>query len=127
MKVYIKAIAYNLPEKVMDNEQICREFPEWTVEKIDKKIGIRQRHIAAEGETASDLAVGAAEKLFSDNNIDSTGAQALASALQHNSSLLSLDLYGFLFFLSSSGNKIGSSGSQGFRVLKTVYILRINY
>lgn len=70
MKVYIKAIAYNLPEKVMDNEQICREFPEWTVEKIDKKIGIRQRHIAAEGETASDLAVGAAEKLFSDNNID---------------------------------------------------------
>ena len=70
MKVYIKAIAYNLPEKVLTNEMIAKEFPEWTVEKIDKKIGIKQRHVTVEGETASDLAVGAAEKLFAENNYD---------------------------------------------------------
>ncbi|MBO7368567.1 MAG: 3-oxoacyl-ACP synthase, partial [Paludibacteraceae bacterium] len=70
MKVYIKAIAYNLPEKVLTNEMIAQEFPEWTVEKIDKKIGIKQRHVTVEGETASDLAVGAAEKLFAENNYD---------------------------------------------------------
>ena len=35
MKVYIKALAYNLPEKVLTNEMIAQEFPEWTVEKID--------------------------------------------------------------------------------------------
>lgn len=70
MKVYIKAIAYNLPEKVLTNEMIAEEFPEWTVEKIDKKIGIRQRHVTVDGETASDLAVGAAEKLFADNKYD---------------------------------------------------------
>ena len=64
MKVYIKGIAYNLPERVLTNEMIAREFPEWTVEKIDKKIGIKQRHVTKDGETASDLAVGAAEKLF---------------------------------------------------------------
>lgn len=64
MKVYIKGIAYNLPEKVLTNEMIAKEFPEWTVEKIDKKIGIKQRHVTVDGETASDLAVGAAEKLF---------------------------------------------------------------
>ena len=64
MKVYIKGIAYNLPEKVLTNEMIAQEFPEWTVEKIDKKIGIKQRHVTVDGETASDLAVGAAEKLF---------------------------------------------------------------
>lgn len=64
MKVYIKGIAYNLPEKVLTNEMIAQEFPEWTVEKIDKKIGIKQRHVTADGETASDLAIGAAEKLF---------------------------------------------------------------
>lgn len=63
-KVYIKAIAYNLPEKTLTNEMIAQEFPEWTVEKIDKKIGIKQRHVTVDGETASDLAVGAAEKLF---------------------------------------------------------------
>lgn len=68
MKVYIKALAYNLPEKVLTNEMIAQEFPEWTVEKIDKKIGIKQRHVTVEGETASDLAVGAAEKLFAENN-----------------------------------------------------------
>lgn len=63
-KVYIKAITYNLPEKTLTNEMIAQEFPEWTVEKIDKKIGIKQRHVTVDGETASDLAVGAAEKLF---------------------------------------------------------------
>lgn len=69
-KVYIKAIAYNLPEKVLTNEMIAQEFPEWTVEKIDKKIGIKQRHVTIEGETASDLAVGAAEKLFAQIGYD---------------------------------------------------------
>ena len=69
-KVYIEAISYNLPENILTNEMIAEEFPEWTVEKIDKKIGIKQRHVAADRETASDLAVGAAEKLFTDNNYD---------------------------------------------------------
>ena len=64
MKAFIKAISYNLPEKILDNEQIAKEFPEWTVEKINNKIGIKQRHVTAEGETASDLAIGAADKLF---------------------------------------------------------------
>lgn len=70
MEAFIKAIAYNLPEKVLTNEMIAQEFPEWTVEKIDKKIGIKMRHVAEEGETASDLAIVAAEKLFAENQID---------------------------------------------------------
>lgn len=70
MKVYIKAIEYNLPDKVLTNEMIAQEFPEWTVEKIDKKIGIKQRHVTVDGETASDLAVGAAEKLFASIGYD---------------------------------------------------------
>ena len=41
MKAYIKALAYNLPEKILDNEQVAAMFPEWTVEKIEKKIGIK--------------------------------------------------------------------------------------
>lgn len=70
MKVYIKALAYNLPEKVLTNEMIAQEFPEWTVEKIDKKIGIKQRHVTVDGETASDLAIGAAEKLLASISYD---------------------------------------------------------
>lgn len=67
---YIKAISYYLPEKVVTNEQLVEEFPEWSVDKIAKKVGINERHIAAEDETAGDMAVKAAEKLFDENQID---------------------------------------------------------
>lgn len=69
-EAYIKALSYNLPEKVLTNADIAKDFPEWTEEKIAAKIGILERHITVEGETASDLACGAAEKLFAANNID---------------------------------------------------------
>ncbi len=64
---YIKAISYYLPEKVVTNEELVSEFPEWTVDKIANKVGVNQRHVASESETAVDLAVKAAEKLFSEN------------------------------------------------------------
>lgn len=70
MEAYIKAIAYYLPEKVVTNEQLVEEFPEWSVEKIAKKVGINERHIAAEDETAGDMAFRAAEKLIAENKVD---------------------------------------------------------
>lgn len=70
MKAYIKAISFYLPEAIVDNIQIASEFPEWTVEKIEKKIGINRRHVTAADETASDIAIKAAEKLFAENSID---------------------------------------------------------
>jgi len=70
MKAFIKAISYYLPETVLTNEQLAAEFPEWTVEKIASKIGVNERHIAAENETAADMGVKAAEKLFNEHKID---------------------------------------------------------
>lgn len=70
MKAYIKAINYALPEGILTNEQVAAMFPEWTVEKIEKKLGIKQRHITAENETASDIAIKAAEQLFETSGID---------------------------------------------------------
>lgn len=70
MNAYIKAISYYLPEKVLTNEQLSYEFPEWTVEKVMRKIGIEERHITASRETAVDMAVKASEKLFCDCRID---------------------------------------------------------
>lgn len=69
MSVYIKDIAYYLPEKILSNEQLAAEFPEWTTEKIAGKIGIAERHIAAPNETVVDMSVQAAEKLFA-NGLD---------------------------------------------------------
>jgi 3-oxoacyl-[acyl-carrier-protein] synthase-3 len=70
MKVFIKGISYFLPEKVLTNEDLVKEFPEWSVEKVASKIGIHERHIAAENETATDMAVAAAEKLIFEYKID---------------------------------------------------------
>lgn len=70
MEAFIKALSYYLPEKVVTNEQLVEEFPEWSVEKIAKKVGINERHIAAEDETAGDMAFKAAEKLIAENVID---------------------------------------------------------
>ena len=70
MEAYIKAIAYYLPEKVVTNEQLVEEFPEWSVDKIAKKVGINERHIAADDETAGDMAYKAAEKLIVENGVN---------------------------------------------------------
>jgi len=64
IKAYIKAMDYYLPQKILTNEELVKDFPEWDVGKIMEKVGINKRHIAAENETATDLAVGAAQKLF---------------------------------------------------------------
>ncbi len=70
MEAYIKAISYYLPEKIVTNEQLVKEFPEWSVDKIAKKVGIYERHISADNETAGDMAFKAAEKLIHENGID---------------------------------------------------------
>ena len=64
MKAYIQDIAYYLPTTVLTNEQIAERFPEWSAEKVAGKVGITERHIAADDETATDMAQKAAEQLF---------------------------------------------------------------
>ena len=70
MEAYIKAISYYLPEKIVTNEDLVKEFPEWTVEKVAGKVGVSQRHVVSKNETASDMATKASEKLFAEQNID---------------------------------------------------------
>lgn len=70
MKASIKAISYYLPSKTVTNEDLVKDFPEWTAERVAGKVGINQRHIAAKNETAVDMATQAAEKLFTEHVID---------------------------------------------------------
>lgn len=65
MKAKISAIEYALPTHVLTSEELAREYPDWSVEKIEEKTGISTRHIAGNEECASDLGVEAARKLFS--------------------------------------------------------------
>ena len=65
---FIKALSYYLPEKVVTNEELLKEFPEWSVDKVAQKVGVDSRHLAAENETAGDMAFLAAVRLINDNN-----------------------------------------------------------
>jgi 3-oxoacyl-[acyl-carrier-protein] synthase-3 len=64
MNVVIRAIEYYLPARTVSNEDLAKEFPGWSVAKIQGKTGIVERHIAAPEECSSDLASAAARKLF---------------------------------------------------------------
>jgi 3-oxoacyl-[acyl-carrier-protein] synthase-3 len=59
----IRGIGTYLPEKTVGNDELIERF-EWDREFLEVKLGIHQRHIAAEGEGASDMGVAAAEDLF---------------------------------------------------------------
>ena len=70
MRATIKYIEYYLPEMIVTNSDLAAEFPEWSVDKIESKTGIKQRHIASDDQCASDLAYEAAIKLFENNDCD---------------------------------------------------------
>lgn len=65
-KAFIKDIAYYLPLNTVTNEELVKEFPEWSVDKIAEKVGVIERRVVVD-ETATDLAVMAAERLFAQN------------------------------------------------------------
>lgn len=67
MSAFIKWISYYLPEKVITNHDLVKDFPEWSAEKVAAKIGVSERHIAADDETAGDMAVKAAQRLFTES------------------------------------------------------------
>ena len=64
MSSSIIAIEYYYPEKKITNDDLGKEFPSYDFSNFEKKIGIRNRYVAKEGETALDLAIKACEKLF---------------------------------------------------------------
>ena len=64
MGARIARIEYYLPRQVLTNEDIEKQYPDWNAAKVEKKVGIRQRHVAASDETSLDMAVQAAQKLL---------------------------------------------------------------
>jgi 3-oxoacyl-[acyl-carrier-protein] synthase-3 len=69
----IEKIAVYLPEKIETNEDLAKDFPDWSYKKVEKIVGVRQRHLADENETSLDLAHKACLNLFEKtdkNNID---------------------------------------------------------
>jgi len=64
MESCIEDIAYALPDTVVTNEDLRRDNPGWDMARLEKRTGVRRRHVAAPGQTALDLGLRACEKLF---------------------------------------------------------------
>ena len=56
-------------ETVLGNDELANLYPEWPANKILEKTGIKERRIAAEGETAGDMAYEAARNLFAQGHL----------------------------------------------------------
>jgi 3-oxoacyl-[acyl-carrier-protein] synthase-3 len=68
MNAVVRAVSVYLPEKILDNAELVRQFGVWTEDKIFGKTGVARRHVV-DGERVSDLAAGAGEKLFAEHGI----------------------------------------------------------
>lgn len=82
MEAYVAGIAYHLPEGVVTNEDLQAENPSWEMSRLESKVGIKARHIAAPGECASDLGLAAAEKLLSGMEVDRASIDCLLFCTQ---------------------------------------------
>lgn len=69
MNSFLQYIEVYFPENVLSNEQIALEHPEWSVDKISAKTGIKNRFIVSENETSLDLAFNAASTLLEKTNL----------------------------------------------------------
>ncbi len=78
-RAVVRGIGSYLPERVLTNAELSRMVDtsdEWIVQRT----GIEQRHIAAEGETTSQLAVKAAECALADAGIDASAIDLIVLA-----------------------------------------------
>ena len=68
-EVAVRAISVYLPDGVLDNAELVRQFGTWTENKIYGKTGVSERRVVGD-EKVSDLAVAAGERLFEEHGID---------------------------------------------------------
>lgn len=134
MNVKIKDIAYYLPEKIVTNNDLHEENPDWDMKNVELKSGVVQRHIAADGETAFDLAANAADNLFSSGEHDKNEIDAVIFCTQspdyimpsnafllHNHLDLKDEVMAFDFNLACSGYIYGLAIARSLIIAGTAH------
>lgn len=82
LNVGLKAIAYSFGENTVSNIQIKEEHPDWDMEQVFQRTGVRSRPIAASGETALSMAIKATQKLFEKITLEPSEIGALIFCTQ---------------------------------------------
>ena len=78
-KTHVVGCGSYLPERIMDNDEVAA-LVDTSDEWIFARTGIRQRHIAAEGELTSDLAFRSAERALRDAGIEAGSVDLIVLA-----------------------------------------------
>jgi 3-oxoacyl-[acyl-carrier-protein] synthase-3 len=68
LRSIVRGVGSYLPERIITNEELSKTI-DTTDEWIQQRVGIKQRHVAAEGEYTSDLAVHAARRALDNARI----------------------------------------------------------
>ena len=68
LRSIVRGVGSYLPERIVTNDELSKTI-DTTDEWIQQRVGIRQRHVAAEGEYTSDLAVHAARRALDNARI----------------------------------------------------------
>lgn len=97
MPLKIKQIEYFLPKEILTNQELQKKNLTWDVKSIQKKTGVKKRHIATKNQTAYDLSLAACKKLLSKNDYKNIDAilyctQSPDYLMPSNSFLLHKDL-----------------------------------
>ena len=67
--IVIESIACGFPTRRLSNDELKAAYPNWDFERLEKRTGVLSRYVAAEGETALDLAVRACERLIAEERL----------------------------------------------------------
>jgi 3-oxoacyl-[acyl-carrier-protein] synthase III len=147
MNSRIEIIETYLPENILSNKMISEEFPKWYPEKIEEKLGVRERHVVSENETALDLATYAGKRILKKYSAAKIGFVILctqspdfflptsACILQSNLGLgnsvgaldFNLGCSGFIYGLAISKALIASNMSESILlVMSETYTKHIN-
>lgn len=126
MTAVITALASSLPDAVLTNDDLSREFPEWDMERMATRTGVVSRHIARPGETAADLGLAAAQRVLAQRGLEPGEVDALIvcsqthdyvmpgnSALLHGALGLRDDAMAFDLTLACSGFTYGIAVAKG--------------
>src|SRR3546814_1070925 len=96
-----------LPEKVLTNDDLAK-IVDTSDEWITSRTGIRQRHVAAEGETTGDLAYHAAVRAMEAAGVEASEIDliVLGRSEEHTSELQSLMRISYAVFCLKTKNKL---------------------
>ncbi len=131
--VGITHLATCLPDGVVTNDDLVREFPDWDMNRMAERTGVVSRHIAAPDETSADLGRRASERVIIAAGLTAEDLDAIVvcsqtpdyvmpgnSALLHGALGMRDDTMAFDLTLACSGFVYGLAVIRGLIVAGTI-------